>query len=53
MLRSKNPYRISAVGHGAGLVVIVAPMTDDYHSTFFSGYGVRVMLFSQNIQTFQ
>lgn len=52
MLRPKRPLRMSAVGHNAGLMAIVTPMTADYHSTFFSGYGVRVMLISPNIQIF-
>lgn len=48
MLRPKNPYRISAVGQNTGVTAIVSAMSDDYHSTFFSGYGVRV-----NNQTFK
>lgn len=52
-VRPKKPYRISAVGHNAGLMAIITPMIDDYHTTFFSGFGVRViLLFSQNIQIF-
>lgn len=53
LCKAKKPYRISAVGHNAGLMAIITPMIDDYHTTFFSGFGVRViLLFSQNIQIF-
>lgn len=44
ILRSKYPFRTSAAGPNSGLMIVINAMTNDYHSTFFSGYGVRVML---------
>lgn len=38
----KQPRRTSSCGYQTGLSVILTPMNDDYHSTFFSSYGVRV-----------
>lgn len=42
MLRPKDPRRTSTCGHQTGLIAIVTPMSEDYHSSFFSSYGLRV-----------
>lgn len=44
MLRPKDPRRTSTCGHQTGLTAIVTPISEDYHSSFFSSYGLRVML---------
>lgn len=49
MSRPKNPYRLSAVSQSTGLTVIVSAMSDDYHSSVYSGYGVRVIIFFKAI----
>ncbi|XP_031617478.1 sodium channel protein Nach-like [Contarinia nasturtii] len=42
--RPKEPRRTSSCGYQTGLTVILTPMSDDYHSSFFSSYGVRVLV---------
>lgn len=38
----KSPRRVTACGFQTGLTVLVRPMMNDYHTTFFSSYGIRV-----------
>lgn len=38
----KSPRRVTSCGFQTGLTVLVKPMIEDYHSTFFSSYGIRV-----------
>lgn len=40
---AKEPRRISSCGFDTGLTVILTPNSDDYHSSFFSSYGIRVI----------
>ncbi|XP_055295176.1 sodium channel protein Nach-like [Sitodiplosis mosellana] len=42
--RPKQPRRISSCGFQTGLTVILTPNTDDYHSSLFSSYGIRVLI---------
>lgn len=44
----KEPRRTAACGYQAGVTALLTPMSDDYHSGFFSSYGVRVISISQS-----
>lgn len=38
----KAPRRITSCGFQTGLTILVKTMIKDYHSTFFSSFGIRV-----------
>lgn len=40
----KTPRRVTACGFQTGLTILARPMMKDYHTTFFSSYGIRVRL---------
>lgn len=40
----KTPRRVTACGFQTGLTVLVRSMIHDYHTTFFSSYGVRIFV---------
>lgn len=45
----KEPRRTAACGYQAGVTTLLTPMSDDYHSGFFSSYGVRVISISKSM----